>query len=196
MKKLLMLLVTGVTYTSLITNPVAAQVASTISYPIAAGGAGANADEEKPAVKNNVEAIDKTTLKEKRAELKAAKASLKISNDFNKNFSGAGDVKWNTEEKAIIATFKKDERSTRVVYDKSGSRVYSIVTYFNENLMPAEARAKVKSAYEDFDITLVQEIYQSGILVYLVHLEDARNFKQVLISGDEITMYREFKKSK
>ena len=43
--------------------------------------------------------------------------------------------------------------------------------------MPAEIRAKVKSAYEDFDITMVQELYESGILVYLVHLEDSRNLK-------------------
>ena len=59
--------------------------------------------------------------------------------------------------------------------------------------MPAKIRAKVKSAYEDFDISMVQELYESGILVYLVHLEDSRNFKRVLICDDGLTLYRDYK---
>ena len=145
-------------------------------------------------LRDNVKAYEKSALKEKKAKIKAAKPSLKINSDFNKYFNGASGIKWNTEETATVATFQKDEKSTRVVYNKSGKRVYSIVSYFNEGQMPAEIRAKVKSAYEDFDITMVQELYESGILVYLVHLEDSRNLKQVLICDDELTLYRDYKK--
>lgn len=192
MKKLLMLLVTGALYTWVITNYASAQAVSNISYPVPAT---VSAYEEKPALTHAVDPIDKTVLKEMKANLRAAKASLKITNDFSKHFKNARDVKWNTEEKAIIATFKKDDKSTRVVYDKKGNWVYTIITYY-EDQMPADIRALVKSAYNDFTISLVHEISQGGYNIYKVHLEDSTRLKQVLVYNNEITVYNEFTKSR
>ena len=196
MKKTTIMLVAGITCTSLIFNYAVAQVASNFSRPVKPGISLILPANQTLALADGNNPIDKNALKEMKANLKAAKAQLKITTGFSKRFKNATAVIWNNEEKAIVANFKEDGQSTRVVYDKKGNWIYTIVTYFNEELLPQNVRKLVHANYFDFNITLVQEINQGGVLVYSVQIEDDRQFKQVLVCNDEITLYKEFTKSK
>lgn len=196
MKKIIMVLVCGVLYTSLTTSPANAQKASDIAFADATVAKKSSlAEAEKKVAANAVSPEDETSKKEKKANLRAAKANLKVTNHFNKNFKDVSDLTWSDEEKATVATFKINEKSARIVYDKRGNWLYSIINY-QEDQMPANIRSLVKSAYKGFSISLVQEVSQNDITLYKIHLEDCNSLKQILVYNDEITVYEDYTKSK
>jgi hypothetical protein len=196
MKKLIQIFVGGVVYTSFLITNVQAQKASHAVFetpPVS------TIPVEEPIQfmpGNAVDPIDKTAIKEKKAELKAAKTNLRINNYMAKNFKEISDLKWSTEEKVIIARFSMKEKSARVIYDKRGHWLYSIITY-HEDQLPAAVKSLVKNTYEDFDITLVQEISQGNIReIYKVFLESPGRLKQVLVYEGDITVYEDLKKAR
>ncbi len=193
---MIMILVTGVLFTSLITSYATAQKATDISF--AASKTGINnglAESEKTAVSNAIVNNDETAFKEMKANLKAAKANLKVTNYLDKNFKNVSGLKWNSEEKVIVATFKMNDKSARVVYNKKGNWLFTITTY-NEAQMPQDIRLLVKANYGGYSISMVQEVSQGDVTLYKVHLEDCSSIKQILVRNNEITVYEEFAKSR
>ena len=191
MKKLIMILVSGVVYTSLITGYATAQKATNAAFaaPPVANTAAASEDE-----KSAVDPTDKAAVNEMKARLKAAKVNLKITNDLEKNFKNISNVQWHSEEKVTVAHFNMGEKSARVVYDKKGNWLFSVITYYKEQL-PKDIAAIVKADYGEFDITLVQEISQGSVAgLYKVFLETCSRQVQILIYNNEITVYGDFQK--
>ena len=193
---MIMILVTGVLFTSLITSYATAQKATDISF--AASKTDINnglAESEKTAVSNAIVNNDETAFKEMKANLKAAKANLKVTNYLEKNYKNVSGLKWNSEEKVIVATFKMNDKSARVVYNKKGNWLFTITTY-NEAQMPQDIRLLVKANYGGYSISMVQEVSQGDVTLYKVHLEDCSSIKQILVRNNEITVYEEFAKSR
>ena len=145
--------------------------------------------EEASATKPAVE------KKADKASVKAMKANMKATNDFNRTFKNAEDAKWSTEKGLIIVSFKKGELRSRSVYNQNGRRLYTILNYYEDGL-PIDIRKSVRANYPDLNVTLVQEILENDIQVYKIHLEDATRIKHILIFEGEITEYADFKKSK
>jgi len=196
MKKIIIVFVSGVLYASLITNQVNAQRASDASFVDPKIINSGSSDGGKKIAENTaIDPGDKSAIKEMEANLKAAKVNLKVTAHVNKNFKNISGLSWNTEEKVIVATFKMNEKPTRVVYDKKGHWLYTITT-FREDQMPGEIRSLVKEAYSGYTISLVHEISQGDITLYSVQLEDCTSYKQVLVYQGEITVYKEFEKSR
>lgn len=191
-----MIVVSGVFYTSLITTNTVAQIAINMSYPApAALNTTELAEVQKTAIKKSIDPIDKTALKEMKSRVKAAKANIKAIDNLNKNFKTATDIQWAAEEKVIVAIFKINDKSARIVYDSRGNWLYTVITY-QEDQLPRDIRSLVNAAYKDFTISLVQEIRQGIITVYKVHLENCNRMKQILVHDGEITVYEEYAKSK
>lgn len=190
MKKLILMIVSGVVYTSLMTGSATAQKAINASF----GTPSASTSNDKTIDATAVNPTDKTAVKEMKANLKAAKANLKVTNDLEKNFKGATNMTSYSEDKVIVAKFNMGEKSARVVYDKRGNWLYSVITYFEAQL-PADIKAQVRAEYRDFNITMVQEISQGNISgLYKVFLENDTQLKQVLVYNNEITVYEDFNK--
>ena len=196
MKKIIIVFVSGVLYTSLISNYVNAQKATDISF-VAPKIIKANSSEEgnKTTKGSTVDPVDKSAIKMMEANLKAAKANLRVTTHFSKNFKNASAVTWNTEEEFIVAKFAIGEKSSKVVYDKRGNWLYNITT-FHEDQMPGDIRSLINEEYNGYTISMVQEINKGGITVYVVYLEDYNSYKQILVCNDELTVYKEFEKSK
>ncbi|MEO6730378.1 MAG: hypothetical protein ABIN01_04120 [Ferruginibacter sp.] len=196
MKKVLMIVVSGVIYASAVTSPVAAQTATNSSY-----AAQVNVDKNefleftKPKENTVADPLNKTAVKDMKANLKEAKAKLKATSNFSNRYQDVSDVKWYAEEKAIVSSFKMQGKSGRSVYNKKGSWIFTIITYYKDQL-PQQEKSLVEDSYPDFEITLVQEIHQGTEKVYVVHLESITRLKQILISDNEITPYRDFTKQK
>jgi len=191
MKKLIMILVSGVIYTSLLTGYATAQKATNAAFPAPAVANTAAASEDE---KSTVDPTDKVAFKEMKARLKAAKINLKITNDLEKNFKNVSNLRWHSEEKVTVAHFNMGEKSARVVYDKKGNWLFSVITYYKEQL-PKDIAAMVEANYGGFDITLVQEISQGSVAgLYKIFLETRTRQVQLLIYNDEITVYGDFKK--
>lgn len=196
MKKITIMLFATVTLSSLTVKQTTAQVAANFSRPLDARIILMPSANNNPAPTGSSSTIDKNAVKEMKANLRAAKTQLKISNDFAKRFKNVTDATWYTEEKVAVANFKNRDQATRVVYDKKGNWIYTIVTYSDEELMPEQVRKLVHANYVDFNIKMVQEINQRNIIIYAVQIEDGRHFKQILVYNEEITDYKEFTQSK
>lgn len=115
--------------------------------------------------------------------------------DFKGRFVNAKDEKWFSRKDGFIVYFTQDGFRDRVYYNKKGRWLYSL-KYCDENKLPRDIRATVKSTYFDLAITVVEIVEIPGHLVYLVHMEDATDIKiiRVFPEGD-MDVYQEFKKS-
>jgi hypothetical protein len=92
-----------------------------------------------------------------------------------------------------VAKFALQNKAVKVLFNNKGNWTYTILTYYEDEL-PANVKNLVNNAYAGFDITLVQEIHQQNVTCYKVSIENCRNFKQVLVSDDNIALYEEFVK--
>jgi hypothetical protein len=176
MKKIQILLFTGIII-SLITTKATAQLAvNTISknHPnIFAAGVKEHATPSK-------------------SEAKLLKATSRALNDFTKAFKNKPEAKWSTQSDVIIATFEKNDIKTKVVYNTKGSWLYTLQTY-KENKMPKDIREAIKrSMFFDYDIELVHEINEQGTTAYLVDLKNGKEFKQISFYDGEINVLQEF----
>ena len=139
---------------------------------------------------------DKQTIKNLKADLKSARANLRATSDFNRQFADASDVQWVSEEEVITVSFiKYGNLRSRATYDKKGNLLYSVVNYYEQDL-PEEQRSLVTSNFPNMKITLVQEIKQGNALVYKIHLENDATLKHVLISDGEVIPYAQYKKAR
>lgn len=196
MKKFIFNLASGIIFNAFSVSIVVGQSVNNISIPASVNvNTTAFADGVKTAAPNIIDPVDKTTVKEIKANLKAAKAEMRVTSHLNKNFKTVSDLKWRAEENLIVATFKMNAKSARIVYSKSGRWLYSVITY-NEDQLPLQIRSLVNANYNGYTITLVQEISQENITMHLVHLEDCSSIKQILVYDNEITVYGAFTKSK
>lgn len=129
----------------------------------------------------------KSTVTETRAD---NKVSRYVAGHF-KNISGLRIS--NLKEGAIVAEFSMAGKAARVVCDKKGNRIYTIITY-SENELPAEVKQLVHDEFKGFSITLVQEISQREVNCYKIFLEDRSSLKEVFVYNGEITIDKELVK--
>jgi hypothetical protein len=120
--------------------------------------------------------------------------SMKAIKDFKGRFGAATNEKWFAIRGGFISYFKLNGFGDRVFYDKKGHWQGSLILY-NEDGLPHEIRAIVKSQNYDYAITLVEEVETTSGGVYLVHLEDKTSFKIVRVTKEgEMDVMEEFLK--
>ena len=69
--------------------------------------------------------------------------------------------------------------------------MYSMLTY-QENHLPAEVRKEVKSNYYDYSIGWVKEVKEGEDLVYVVHVENKAEWKDLSVQNGEIQVLKAF----
>lgn len=122
------------------------------------------------------------------------KAGLKAMKGFNEKYKNPEGTQWYVEGKSINANFPSQGGRTYVTFDKSGHLMNSMAIY-SEAQMPKDIRSIVKqSIYYDFTIKTVQEVDCEIGKYYVVHLEDATDYKQVIIYEGELKLLKEFRK--
>ena len=111
---------------------------------------------------------------------------IRALRDFTCKYENAEDVVWYAAKNGFVVHFSTDSTFARSVYKRNGYWVYTIRQYAEEK-MPRPVRHIVKSNYYDYFITLVEEIEEPGEPVkYLVHLQDKRSWKNVLVCEGEL----------
>lgn len=115
--------------------------------------------------------------------------------DFLCKHEKASGVVWYKVDKGFMVRFVRDSTAAgRSAYRSNGDWAYTIVQYL-ERAMPKQVRALVKSTYYDYQITLVEEIEQPNEPIkYLVHLQDAVSWKNVLVTQGEMELVEDKKK--
>ena len=174
MKKISVVLIMGIIYSSIITNANAQLIRGN----------------------NNTRTIDlnaESNSNNYKSSEKIKKAGFKSLKAFNRDFKNDKDVKWFVEPNVISASFTKNDIKTDVVYDNKGRWLRTVKTY-QENQMDHATRDIVKSKYYDDKITQVREINEGETKFYLVYLENADTFRIVSIVDCEMNVYEQFKK--
>jgi hypothetical protein len=103
--------------------------------------------------------------------------------DFRTRYAGADNAMWFSYKNGFISYFVKDSYGSRVFYDKKGRWEYSLL-FFNEDELPVNVRAAVRSTFYDLTITLVEEVQTPDSRVFICHLEDKATIRIVRVSDD------------
>ena len=119
---------------------------------------------------------------------------MRAIRDFVCRYEKATDVAWYAVPDGFIVRFVTDSINARSAYRKNGNWAHTIKQYTEEKMAKA-IRHIVKSAYYDYSITLVEQIELPDQSVkYVVHLQDAVSWKNVLVSDGQLDLIEDRKK--
>ena len=76
-------------------------------------------------------------------------------------------------------------RENRALFAKNGQLVYH-VAYGAEGFLPADVRRLIKSEYYDQKITRVLKINQAQRTIWVVHMEDEKEFIMARVEDGEL----------
>ncbi|HVU55620.1 MAG TPA: hypothetical protein VHD83_11220 [Puia sp.] len=113
------------------------------------------------------------------------RAAIKAAREFWKKFGEGKNESWYKLAAGYLAEFSEDAIRTKAVFDGRGNWLYSIKEYGEKDL-PKEIRGLVKSAYYDYSIGWVKEVSQNQSVVYVVHIADGPQWKDLLVQDGEI----------
>jgi len=128
------------------------------------------------------------------AMLNPAGISIKAVRDFTQSYKLAENVHWYKVSNGVMVYFTANGIKTRTGYDAKGNWLYNIRSY-QEECLPKQIRAHVKSVCYDYAITWVNEISKAKQTIYLVQLQDKTSAKTVRVcEGEEMELKEAFTK--
>lgn len=118
-------------------------------------------------------------------------AAVRASRDFLQRAGEQKEEHWYKMPGGYLAEYKEGTEKATYGYDRNGSWVYTILTY-GEDRLPEDVRAFVRSTWYDFGISWVKEVHQAQDVVYVVHIENAKAWKEVAVQDGESRVLKEF----
>jgi len=112
-------------------------------------------------------------------------SAMKAAREFWKKYGEGKNESWYKLEAGYIAEFSEATIRYKSVFGRKGNWLYSIKEY-GEKELPKEVRDLVKSAYYDYSIAWVKEVSQNQAVVYVVHIADGPNWKDLLVQDGEM----------
>jgi hypothetical protein len=125
----------------------------------------------------------------------SSNVSAKVNKAFSDNFKGASHQRWYQLEKSFLVKFIQNDQENRALFTKNGQLVYHI-SYGEEKHLPAEVRHMVKSKYYDQNITRVLKVNQEDRNIWVVSLEDAKDYVMIRVEDMEMEETQRMQKSK
>ena len=115
--------------------------------------------------------------------------AVRAERDFIRKEGDGKEEKWYKTDEGFLAEFD----SGRYFYDRKGNWRYSILEY-GEFGLPEDVRRLVKSTYFDFAISRVQQVNGTQGFAYVVQLDNAKAWKEVIVRDGEMTEWKAFDK--
>jgi len=131
-------------------------------------------------------AIDENAIDLNRINAKAVR-------DFSRFYTGHSDEKWYAAGNGFIAKFTLNGNKGMAAYDLKGHWMFTIFNY-GEKKLPVDVRSAVRSVYYDYEITLVDEIQIEDRIMYQVHMQDEKTWKNLMITNGEMELVQDFNK--
>lgn len=110
--------------------------------------------------------------------------SMEVDKAFKKTFPDAQNLKWYMLDKNYLAKFIENDLKHQALLTKKGYLKYDI-TYGNENQLPGDILQKVKDSYDDYVVTSVANVKESGRNVWVINLKSLKNIVVARAEGDE-----------
>jgi hypothetical protein len=112
------------------------------------------------------------------------KINFRAYKDFQVRFKQVENASWFYDPKVgFVSYFVRSGYGNRVIYDKKGRWLYSLIIY-GEDELPRDIRTRIKSTYFDFTITLVEEVQTTEGTEYVVYLEDKSTIRILTLNRD------------
>jgi len=140
------------------------------------------------AANAQTQTLDKAVLLNSYA-IHSDNAAVRATRDLWKRAGEQKEETWYKLPKGYLAVYTEDEVQNRYVYDKKGNWVYALLTY-PEKSLPADIRGLVKSTYYDYSIGWVKEVRQGMETVYVVHVENDKEWKDLAVQDGEMQTLR------
>ena len=121
------------------------------------------------------------------------KAAVRATRDFWERAGDPTDTRWYKLAAGYMAEYYEGATQAHYLYDQKGNFSYSMLTY-TEKEMPAEVRHLVRSNYYDFTIGWVKEVNEAETTAYVVHIEDAALWKDLVVQNGEIRVLHAYYK--
>jgi hypothetical protein len=134
----------------------------------------AQGDNETAMSLAHVKGVNSSENKLKSTECKATRVSIRAMRDFCKSHKDVTDARWFKTQRGEIATFRTNNSHTKIVYDKKGNRLYTMISY-HESKLDHHVRHLVKSNYYDADIIGVHEFQFEKKTIYVIKLQDQQS---------------------
>ncbi|MBS1661536.1 MAG: hypothetical protein JST68_10850 [Bacteroidetes bacterium] len=115
--------------------------------------------------------------------IRSDNGAVRATRDLWKRIGDQKNEAWYKLPTGYLATFKEGAVDSRFVYDARGRWIYTMLTY-TEKEMPRDVRKSVKSIYFDYSIGWVKEVRQDEDVVYVVHVEDAKEWMDLSVQPD------------
>jgi hypothetical protein len=126
--------------------------------------------------------------------ISADKAAVRAARDFWERAGDQNNAQWYKTATGYLAEYYEGATQVHYLYDHKGNFSYSLLTY-TEKEMPAEVRHLVRSHYYDFTIGWVKEVNEAKTRAYVVHIEDAVSWKDLVIQDGEIRVLHAYCKN-
>jgi len=104
-----------------------------------------------------------------------ASVNKKVSDAFQTSFKDAVNPTWYRLDKDYMVKFITGDMNNTALYRKNGALIYQI-SYGHESNLPKEVRRLIKSNYVDFDIMQAINVKENNRDIWVVNLEDDKNF--------------------
>lgn len=101
--------------------------------------------------------------------------SAEVDKAFKRTFPDAEHLRWYTLDKNYLAKFIEKDLNHQALLTKKGRLKYDI-TYGGESQLPADVRQKVKDSYEDYKVTSVANVKESGRNIWVINMESPSHF--------------------
>lgn len=160
------------------------------------------AHNEKGNGPNNVPALTtKDRLKAAKMEARASRQSYKMTianfraqESFQKNFKDITNVRWEIQNDARFATFRKDDIKTTVAYNKRGAWTQTL-NYMSAAQLPQNVRSLVQRDFPGDHLTFGVRVKQPGVELYIVQTETSKTLRQLAICDGSVEVIKELGKA-
>ena len=141
-------------------------------------------------------AQEETSLKELPAVAitSSTNVSAKVNKAFSQYFKGASHLRWYQLEQKLLVKFIQNDQENRALFTKNGQLVYHI-SYGEEQHLPVEIRNLIKGTYYDQKITRVLKVNQDKREIWVVSMEDAKDFIMARVEEMELEETQRMAKS-
>ena len=121
--------------------------------------------------------------------------SAKVIRAFEQYFKGSSHLRWYQLEKNFLVKFIQHDQENSALFTKKGQLIYHI-GYGTEKNLPSDVRGLVKSTYYDQSITRVLKVNQDQRNIWVVSLEDDKEYVMVRVEDMEMEETQLHQKSK
>ncbi len=117
----------------------------------------------------------------------------KAAKYFKKNFHHVNNLMWSHVGENLLAQFSTGETKSRLLFNKKGNLIYSIV-FYNEEELPGDIQNIVRDFYQLYTITSVAKVEEDNRQIWVVKLSGKSSYVTARVENDEIEEVENFRK--